>query len=404
VKKRALLLSQYYYPFNAPGPHRCAKLAKYLPRFGWEPVVLCAEATPENSVGWYDPRLEGQDPCETIRVSYPHYPIRTVRGLIEYFIMNRYACHISPWVLYRRMMKRGRELLKQQHFDILWATSPSIMGLHVAGRLAKEFGLPFVADLRDLAHEAYANPDFTCRWQMRLEMKVCKAADALIIVTKPLGDWLVEHYDVPVHVIPNGFDPDDFPPIDDRKTEHFDIVYAGTVYYDRNPSPLLDALDLILEEGHDISKLRLKFYGAYGPAATPFIDGRRCRDVTFVEDRISLQDMIQVMQRASVLLLLSHTQPGILPYKMFEYLAAGRTVLSIPGDNSSTDDLLRETAAGVSSADPAEIAELLKRWYAQWQVEGELPFRGKPEKIAQYTRIRQAQRTAEVLDSLCISK
>ena len=404
MKKRSLLLSQYYYPCNAPGSHRCAKLAKYLPRFGWKPVVLCAEAVPENSLGLYDTRLEGQDPCETIRVSYPHYPIRTVQGLIEYFILDRYARQISPWALYRRMMERGREVLKQQRFDVLWATSPSIMTLNVAGRLAKEFGLPFVADLRDLVHETHTKPDITCRWQTRLEMKVCKAADALIIVTEPLGQWLAERHDVPVHVIPNGFDPDDFPPVDDRKTKHFDIVYAGSVYSGRNPTPLLDALDIILEEGHDISKLRLQFYGVDDFTLAPFIDGRRCRDVTFVEDRIPLHDMIRVMQRASVLLLLSHVQPGILPYKIFEYLAAGRTVLSIPGDNSSTDNLLRETAAGVSSADPAEIAVLLKRWYAQWQAEGELPFRGKPDKIAQYTRIKQAQRTAEVLDSLCISK
>jgi len=404
MAKRVLLIGLDYYPRNVPGAHRSAKLAKYLPSFGWEPVVLTCSATSQNSFGRYDPDLENKDDCTVIRVPSRYHSAKTLPGFINHYIIRAYAPHIHPLGLYCSMLRRGKQLLAEQHFDAIWATSPYIMALNVAGRLARLFNKPLVADLRDLMHETEDRPGILHRWQMHLEKRMCDRADALSIVTAPLGEQLKKRHSKPVHVIANGFDPDDFPAPGSRKSETFDIVYAGSIYAGRDPAPLFDALDLLLEQGTDISRMRACFYGVQAPQMEPYLKGRACRDVVQVMGEIPQRRLISVMQQASLLLLLSHKQPGIMPYKIFEYLAAGRTILSIPGDGDVTDALLDETGAGVAAAQPAAIAELVRQWYQQWQRGSDLPYGGKPDEIAKYTRRHQAQHTAKLLDEVCAAR
>ena len=42
-KRKVLIVSQGFPPANTPGAVRVSKLAKYLPDFGWEPVVLTVD-------------------------------------------------------------------------------------------------------------------------------------------------------------------------------------------------------------------------------------------------------------------------------------------------------------------------------------------------------------------------
>ena len=39
TSKRVLIITSHYYPSNNPPSQRVGKFAKYLPKFGWEPVA-----------------------------------------------------------------------------------------------------------------------------------------------------------------------------------------------------------------------------------------------------------------------------------------------------------------------------------------------------------------------------
>jgi len=402
MNRRVLLLCQYYYPCNAPGAHRCAKLAKYLPRFGWEPVVLCMQATPDNSLGMYDAKLEGTDTCRVVRVRYDQKPGRSPANYLNDRVLERCLKTYTPWRLYRRMLKRGRKLASEEHFDAIWATSPSPVVLNVARRIARAAAIPWVADMRDLTGETDKNPGLLQRCQMALENRAASTASAFITVSQPLAETLARHHDAPVRVIPNGFDPDDFPAGVQPNADTFEIVYSGSIYSGRDPGPLFDALDLLLADGARIDKLRVRFYGVLETSLAPFLANRRCTHLIENMGRVAYNEMMRIQQRATVLLLLPHAHvKGIMTSKVFEYLGARRPILSVPGDGDVTDALLEETGAGVAVGDPARLAQLLRQWYAQWQDSRTLPYAGKPDAIARYTRERQARRTAELLDEVC---
>ncbi|MGL6037286.1 MAG: glycosyl transferase family 1, partial [Soonwooa sp.] len=44
ISKKVLIISYYWPPAGGPGVQRWLKFAKYLPDFGWEPIIY----TPEN--------------------------------------------------------------------------------------------------------------------------------------------------------------------------------------------------------------------------------------------------------------------------------------------------------------------------------------------------------------------
>jgi len=399
--KSVLLITQYYYPSSAAGHHRVAKLGKYLPQFGWNPVVLCGRTTRENSAGDYDPLLENSDTCETVRVSWPlRKSIFTPPGMLNYFLVSRLDPTRNPLWSYNALKKQALELLRSRHFDAIWATSPFLPPLRVADYVSRKTGVPWVADLRDIIHELVAEPNMLQRWQINQETKLCRSASSIITVTQPLADILAARHKVPVHVVSNGFDADDFPPAAPQPGEYFDIVYCGWLYGGRDPSNLFTALDTMLAQGEKLDKLRVPMYCVTEEELKPYLQGRRCASLVQPRARLSLAEVLKVEQRAAVLLLLSHANAiGIMPYKTFEYLGARRPILSVPGDHSVTDALLDETQAGVVGRTPEDVARQIRSWYAEWQETGSVAYRGLDSKINQYTRKRQAEQTAPILDS-----
>ncbi len=403
MAKRVLILTYYYYPYNTPGSLRAGKTAKYLPKYGWEPVVLCPEWTPENSLGCYDPAFDGNDPCETVRVpnvlfSGERHPIL---ARAQYHLNKAIPTHF-PWQLHRRMLARASELAKRQSFDVIFATLPRPMATTVAKAIKQEHKIPYVADFRDVIDQQPLEHKWYFRFLGKMETRSCNNADALITVTQHLADMLADRHSVPIHVIPNGFDPPDFPPVENNGSEYFDIVYCGSLYPGRDPSPLFDAVDGILRAGtHDISRLRISFYGVPEIVLNPFVEGRPCAKHVHNMGRVPFEESVRIEQQAAVLMLLSHRAKGIMTSKVFEYLAIRRPVLSIPGDFDATDTLLQETQAGVAGRTVEQVTKIVLDWYAEWEKTGKLRYYGLPDKIAQYTRETQTQRIAEVLESVC---
>jgi hypothetical protein len=98
------------------------------------------------------------------------------------------------------------------------------------------------------------------------------------------------------------------------------------------------------------------------------------------------------------LLLLAHRHDkGLMTSKVFEYLGAGRPILSIPSDGDVIDALLSETGAGASASTAEEVGRILLEYYREWRDGGRVGCRGDSRAIARYTRRSQAARLAEVL-------
>ena len=400
MEKRLLLICSEFYPFSFPGAHGAAKMARYIQDHGWRPTVLCPGPPKEKRYG-YDPTLEGPDPCEVVRVPRFYHPKWTIQAAVDRG-PARFSPFVAPTLLFRRMWSRARELCRDGGFHVLLATSPMDFVLNLARKTGRRFGLPWVADMRDVLGECVENPGFKWRYWMSLERRILDTATAVVAVTEPIAEKLRRRQSVPVHTIMNGFDPNDFPPIEDRRSEWCDIIYSGSIQWGRDPTLLFDAMDGILADGsRDIGRLRVLFYGEPREKLAPFLEGRPCASMVEGLGRRPYGELVRAEQRAAALLLLTHPNvEGIVPSKIFEYFGAGRPILAVPSDGSVTEALIRKTHTGLAAASAGEIREQLLTWYDQWQREGQTTYEGVAEEIAPYTRQGGAAKMAALLDEV----
>ena len=402
VSKHVLMIGRAYPPLNASGAHRPAKLAKYLPAFGWTPVVLCAGWTPENSWGgFYDPLLAARpDVCRTVRVPYPARPSSLVGRATDQLLPMVFP-YRAPFGFTRRLLAAAEALVRRETFDALWSTYKPGLSHYVASRIARRHGVPWVADFRDIADQ-YDLGVWRFRHEVRQEVLACRWASAVATVSRPLADRLAARYPVPVYVIPNGFDPDDFPPAPDGPLATFTISYFGAVYGERNPRPLFEAIDRLAASNQvRFEDVQIRFYGSRADHVERMAQPYECRRIVECLPRLPHGEMVRAQQQSAVLLLLSHrTFPGLVTGKVFDYLGAGRPILDVPG-GGVTGELLDETRAGIGVGDPQEIAQVVHQWYEEWKATGTVAWRGVPRRIAAYSRKEQAGRLAQVFDSLC---
>ncbi len=144
-------------------------------------------------------------------------PQKLVRnGLViehpRYVVIPKLGMNVTPYLLYRAMRKRLKQLLKAGHrFDLIDAHYFYPDGV-AAVWLGREFGLPVTVTARGT--DLSLIPDFAAPRRMILD--AAEKADGLITVCQALKDRLVELGTVEqrVTVLRNGVDLDLFRPID----------------------------------------------------------------------------------------------------------------------------------------------------------------------------------------------
>ncbi len=407
--RQILLIGRSFYPATNAGAHRMAKMAKYLPNYGWTPTVLCVDCTPENSQLVYDPHLANKgDFCEVVRISFDRNAADTRiitrigrRILHEKHRIEQFVYPDRQRIGFcKRMLESAERLASTKRFDAMWATSPPALVHYVASKISRKYSIPWVADFRDLPDEYRTS--WTIRRMVQAEVKVCASASALIGVTSTHVKMLKARHKVPLHLIYNGYDPDDYVgnvPVDAKR---FQVGYFGILAPYRDPRPLFKALDLLSANGHRVlDDIAVRFVGPAQHEIQSLLQDFRCGKHVQVVPRVGHAETIRMQRQCAVLLLFKATKPlGTIDSKIFDYLAAGRPILNVPGDSDVVDRILAETQAGISIDEPAKIASVLTKWHQEWKSTGTVRCRSLSKVVAKYSREKQAGMLAHVLDSV----
>jgi glycosyltransferase involved in cell wall biosynthesis len=245
---------------------------------------------------------------------------------------------------------------------VVIATSPPHAALLAGARIARKLGWPLVLDYRD-PWSAYDWP----RWHRsglaqwlgrRIEARLVRQSTARVLNTPSMREWFEQGFPFAAagrnFVVPNGFDAAANGATPDRDGP-LRIVHAGEIYGSRSLVPLLRAIERSSAR-HDTRSIRVTSYGAL-PAA----EWQRIRAAgleRFIEERprIPFADLFAELQRAHVLLaLVSEHMTYSTPYKVYDYMAAGRPILALAPDGAALHELLAESGAG-ESAEPQDIA------------------------------------------------
>lgn len=421
--KRVLLITFVFPPSPYIGAVRPGGLAKYLPRFGWEPVVLVPRLSAGNRpqarvietdyrdvVASFKTKL-GFDPSRGLQqqlelkgsskpgVVLPHGKLITwVRTIVSY------PDETKGWIPFA--MKAVQELAKTEKFDAIFSTSPPISTHLIAARAKTILRCPWAADFRDLWIDDGTPTGGLDLLHRVLEKRTLRSADALITVSDPWADYLRRRYPskLVVRAI-NGFDPDEYPAGPTELDSSFSITYTGDLYQGkRNPSLLFEVLAEMIADGavrKDV--LQLNFYGSSDQWLLSVANRFGLGDVLRIHGIVPRGESLRRQRESQILLLLGRNVPsdtGCYPGKLFEYLAARRPILALGGLPGVTGQLLEQTEAGRQVLGKADLREFLTRAYGEFQTSRQVRYGGRPEAIGEYTHSGMAQKISEVLDRM----
>ena len=185
--------------------------------------------------------------------------------------------------------------------------------------------------------------------------------------------------------------------------QQFLVLHAGSMYTDRNPVALWQAIARLLRDDPGMAEvLRIQLVGNIDSGVW---SAARDAGVDHVVDVIGYEShaaVLQRMQHAAVLLLLLNDSPdvqGRIPGKLFEYLAADRPVLCIGEPLGDSAGIIDDCGAGVNVHfnDTEKMAVALCDWYLHWK-HGTLP--SHSGKMQTYSRKHCAKAYAELFQQL----
>jgi glycosyltransferase involved in cell wall biosynthesis len=421
-KKKVLIISYYWPPAGGPGVQRVLKFAKYLPEFGWEPIVLTVK---NGEYPAMDSSLIKEIPNECRVYSTKTIEFFTLfkfltgrkrRQPIETFILNRKATKfpekVFTWVRQNLFIpdarigwipfatKKGIEIIKEEKPAIIFSSSPPHSIHLTAFKLAQRFNIPWVADFRDPWTDAFWDKGlgrmhaFSKR-NLALEKKVIAAANALVTVSPGYREILMKEPREDFFVLTNGFDHSDFI-FKKQSSSKFRIVYTGNIAASQNPLNFFQAIQTLKGELGEVLDIHL--YGNADVEVHEAVEALGIADLINFHPYIPHDEAIEKMTNSDLLLLL---QPkihgdGMIPGKAFEYIATKNPILGIGDVNGDSANLLRECRVGEMYGYEESLVDPLREIIEFWQ-NGNIP-QADLAAIENYDRKSLTKRLAKIFD------
>jgi len=360
------MIAFHYPPLRgSSGIQRTLKFSKYLPEFGWDPVVLTAHQRAYSSIG--------NDQISEIskQISYRAFALDTSRHLS---FKGRYPGLLSlpdRWVSWwLGAVPLGLFLIKKYQPDIIWSTYP-IATAHLIGHsLSTLTGIPWVSDFRDpMVDEVYPFDPLTRRTHLWIERKAVNRSSQIILTTpgaiKDFEERFPQISASQFCLIENGFDEESFATaeamITERRSQNKQLVlvHSGIIYpSERDPTPLFGALAALSQQSL-ISSASLKIIlraTAHDSYLSELIDQYGIGEIVFLAPPVSYQEALSEMLTADGLLILQASNcNNQIPAKLYECLRARRPILALTdpaGDTATTlKNLGIDTIAPLDSKD-----------------------------------------------------
>jgi glycosyltransferase involved in cell wall biosynthesis len=422
--KKVLIITYYWPPSGGAGVQRWLKFAKFLPEYGWQPVILTVDPEFASYPQRDDSLLDEVHPdCMVFttksfelynlyklisgkkEVPYGGFANESKEGLLQKISKFLRGNFLLPdprkgWNKYA--LKKAKELIKEFNIDTVVTTSPPHSTQLIGLKLKRNLNIRWIADLRDPWTDIYYYNQFkhtalAQKIDLNYERKVVENADLLITVSEDVKRLFAEKSKLLIadktFVIPNGYDEDDFR-IKPQKPEGKKVItYSGTISEAYDVSGLLKAIRNLEVEVRQ--EFLIRFVGKVPPIIvqnfesagisvelTGYVDHAKSIEFLFLSDLL-------LMVVPSV-----KNNRGIITGKFFEYLASGKSILAIGPVDGDLAGIIQETHCGkIFDYNDAEgiqvfIQDLLENQTTE----------SNPETSAQFSRKNLTKKISELLE------
>lgn len=356
------MITYYFPPLGMSGVLRPVKFAKYLPRFGWEPIILTVK-----DIAYYAKDFELLNEVNGLRIfrteSLDFARILYIFGkrsfkLSKYTeILGRYTFNFFfipdarlPWLPFA--LSTATKVLRLHKPNAIYTVSPPFT-THLIGLFLKElFKIPWVADFTDHWATGHRTPSpIHYRINKWFRNLFAKKSDLPVKVYQniPLGPRSV--------TIEHGYDEKEFQTTKTfklkKKDNEYLIVYTG-VLQDKG-----EGVWNFLKALKSIDRIKLMVAGEAGEGVRTFIRRENLSNKVEFIDYVPHRDVPSLLKSADALWF-------VFPYddasmKLYEYLGAGKVILFQAPPWSEATRIARSVEGIIFLPDSKEkIIEILK--------------------------------------------
>lgn len=370
--KKVLIISYYWPPAGGGGVQRWLKMSKYFPENGWKPIIYTAE--PDTYVAEDKSLLaDVHIDCEVIKTPiwepYKIYALLTGKSKKE----SKYSGFISDkekpswkdklsmyirsnffipdarkfWI--KPSIKYVNNWLKTNEIDAIISTGPPhSMHLIALGVKKANKHIPWIADFRD----PWTFQDFYDQLPLSkssdkkhkgLEKQVFSHADHIVTVS---WDWQSKMKSLfntdKVSLILNGYDHQDFDNDTLKEKTSFIIMQLGSMNKDRNTTVIWKAVKNIISKNKG-TNISIELIGPIDHAVKASIEEVGLASNVSYRDFLPHKEAMSKLYEASILILpinKTSNNKGILPGKLYEYIATQLPILAIGPEQSDISKVL----------------------------------------------------------------
>ncbi len=421
---KILIITYYWPPSGGAGVQRWLKLSKYLSRLGVDVHVLTVDeeyasymqldhslskdieagvkVTKTKSfepINWYA-RLVGKKNVPTAGFSNVDNN-KWSQKMVNFLRTNLFIPDPRKyWKKYA--VSAATKIITEQGIDVVVTTSPPHSTQLIGLELKRKLGVKWVADFRDPWTDIYyyneiGHTSYSRRKDAECEKEVLLECDIALSVAQGQKETFVRKdksiAENKIHVIPNGYDPDDFARLVKRKSNEFVICYTGTMSEIYNPLSFFK----ILNEMSSTS-IKVRLVGMVAPSIKEKINSLNL-SIDYI-DTVPHDQINQIQLDADLLLLVIPDTPNaevIIPGKIFEYLATRNPILGIGPEDGASGEILSDVGAG-RMIDRTNEFELKK--YLEVQLSDKSNFSVDLDKAKKYSRENQSSTVLKYLKSI----
>lgn len=359
-----------------------------------------------------------ETPRESVELPYNIYSISYSNG-------NRWEWRMKSLIglLYdiksKQIVSEAKKL-NLKNYDAVFCSTFFSFPLPAAAQIAREQGIPLIADLRDIPEQA---PAFTYlehqpkgqlgQWAMKLytnrhlhrRNRALRQAD-IVTTVSPWHKEFLQQWNPNTHLIYNGYDAELFVP-SRKKTKKFTISYTGKFYGLplQDPTLFFESLSLLIKAQEiDAEKISLQWY--MDEQSTRLIQGfmheETLRNISTFHSLVPHTEIPTILNQSALSLVFSNRAKengnhGIMTTKFFEALGSECPVLCVQSDEECLAQTISETRSGCAAADLETCKAYIFERYQEWLCNG-MTHANTPADIKTiYSRQYQAARLEQLL-------
>jgi glycosyltransferase involved in cell wall biosynthesis len=417
---KLLFLALPFPPLSISACVRTWNIAKYLARLGWDVTVV----TPQPSIWRYVDSPEATDlqlRREGIRRILTDYRWRCLAPELRkcwnqglgWFIGGIYRTvarrlDVDNGVGWIRAAEQACATLTPNDVDVILATGKPFAAFKLAKRLSKRLHRPYVLDYRDpwTGNPHRARPARPAA--VREEARLLADCAGVTIVSPSWREAMDRLFGLgpKLHVITNGYDPEELADIKPYNFGHCAIVYTGNFYPPKRViSPVLAALKRLKETMHGKDgEWHFHYYGEQGNRVREEAERFGVMEQVVLHGKVPRAEALAAVKGAGVAVVITSVAEGatmadrgIMTGKVFEPLGLGTPILLVapPGSDVETIAETTDLARRFTGSDVAGIASFLAEIISGQAIE--------PKNLDAYAWTNIAKRLDAILREAAVS-